>query len=415
MRMRLRLVLFAGLSFCPAIVSAQRISAAKPAPTGIVSGHVFYADTNGPARLATVLLEAAAAIDGYQPGTGDKATTHVSSVNTLPDGSFVIPHVAPGVYYVFASAPGYVSPLDGLSLSRDELLKPDKAVKERIAAAVPRVVVQALAATVDITLERGAAVAGTVLYDDGSPAAGLRVLLLVRADSRAGDKAGKWVVPESGPVPGVSGVLTDDRGSYRISGLPAREYLAEVELKLEKNSIDISSNGWSSNGSGGITVPVYSGNSLRQKNAVPFHIKLGEERPGEDLLIPLNKLHGVTGVITAARDGHVVNGGSVQLLYADDKTEAVKTNLVKDDTGFSLNFVPEGDYIVRATDAADNEYTEVPNGAGTTPPTHTETHAVHSYATGEQPLHVQGDVTGLAVAVPEKAPKTAQTSALDEH
>lgn len=414
--MRLRLVLFAGLFFCPAIVLAQRISAAKPTPTGTVSGHVFYADTNGPARLATVLMEAAAAIDGYQPGAGDKANTHVSGVTTLPDGSFAIPHVAPGVYYVFAAAPGYVSPIDGLSLSRDELQKPDKAVKERIAAAVPRVVVQAnLAAAIDVTLERGAAVAGTVLYDDGSPAAGLRVLLLVRADNKAGDKAGKWVVPESGPVPGVSGVLTDDRGSYRISGLPAREYLAEVELKLEKNSIEISNNGWSMNGTGGVTVPVYSGNSLREKDAVPFRMKLGEERPGEDLLIPLNKLHAVTGVITAARDGHVVNGGTVQLLYADDKTEAAKMNLAKDDTSFSLNFVPEGDYIARVTDAADLEYTEVPNGVGVVPPTRTETHAVHHYATGEQPLHVQGDVTGLAVAVPEKAPQAVQASALEGH
>ncbi len=414
--MRLRLVWFAGLLAYSVLLPAQRTSTAKSVPTGTVTGHVFYADTNGPARLATVLLEAATTIDGYQPGAGDKATAHISSVNTLPDGSFIVPHVAPGVYYVFASALGYISSIDGLSLSRDELQKPDKSVKERIAAAVPHVVVQAnLAAAIDVTLERGAAVAGTVLYDDGSPAAGLRVLLLVRADAKAGDKAGKWVVPESGPVPGVSGVLTDDRGSYRISGLPAREYLVEVELKLENTSFDISSNGYSSNSSGGVTVPVYSGNSLREKDAAPFRMKLGEERPGEDLLIPLNKLHAVTGVITAARDGHVVNGGTIQLLYADDKTEAAKIDLAKDDTSFSLNFVPEGDYIVRATGAADNEYTEVPNGAGMMPPTHTETHAVHSYATGEQPLHVQGDVTGLAVAVPEKAPKTAQTSSLDGH
>ncbi len=414
--MRLRLIVFAGLALCTGAASAQRVSAVKSPPTGTVTGHIFYADTNGPARLATVLLEAASAIDGYQPGPGDKANTHVSSVTTLPDGSFAIPHVAPGVYYVFAAAPGYVSPIDGLSLSRDELQKPDKAVKERIAAAVPRVVVQAnLAAAVDVTLERGAAVAGTVLYDDGSPAAGLRVLLLLRADSKAGDKAGKWVVPESGPVPGVSYVLTDDRGNYRISGLPAREYLAEVELKLENTSFDINNGGYSSSSSGGVTVPVYSGNSLREKDAAPFRIKLGEERPGEDLLIPLNKLHAVTGVITAARDGHVVNGGTVQLLYADDKTEAAKIDLTKDDTSFSLNFVPEGDYIARVTGAVDNEYTEIPNGTGVVPPTRTETHAVHSYATGEQPLHVQGDVTGLAIAVPEKAPKAAQESASTDH
>ncbi len=403
------------LAGAAAALPAQRAltPTSKIPPTGSVSGHVYYADTNGPARMATVLLEGAAAIDGYQPGAGDGATAHISSVKTLPDGSFSVPHVKPGAYYVFASAPGYVSPLDVLGLTREEIQKPDKETKERIAAAVPRVLVQAnLPAATDVTLERGAAVMGTVLYDDGSPAAGLDVKLLVR--KRVG-KEDKWVTPESDPAQMSPSFRTDDQGHYRISGLPAREYLVEVDLALNRTSIEVGGGGMSMNEDAGYSVPVYSGNKLRQKEAEPFRLKLGEERPGEDVEVPLNKLHGIAGVITAASDGHTINSGQVSLLYADDKTEALSTKMAKNDTGFALSFVPDGNYILRVSNAADMEYTEIANDPGTWPGMRTESHAVHSYGTGEQPVHVSGDVTGLAVAVPEVGAKGSQASGQAGH
>ena len=42
---------------------------ADPAPaTTTVSGHVYCADTNAPARMATVILQPAAGIDAIKPG-----------------------------------------------------------------------------------------------------------------------------------------------------------------------------------------------------------------------------------------------------------------------------------------------------------------------------------------------------------
>ena len=137
-------------------------------------------------------------------------------------------------------------------------------------------------------------------------------------------------------------------------------------------------------------------------------MKLGEERAGEDLEIPLGKLHSVTGVITAASDSHTVNNGRVALLYADDKTEALSTSLAEGDAGFSLSFVPEGDYLLRVTDAADAEYEEVMNQPGSMPASHTETHLTHKYGAAEQAVHVGGDVQGLAVAAPELPRKATQ-------
>ncbi len=346
----------------PIAALAQRGASGKPAPTGIVTGHVFFADTNGPARLANVVLEPAEAIDGYKPDAGhaDGISAHLSGVQTLPDGSFLIPRVAPGTYYVYAWAPGYVSAISTLGATNDQLLKPDAAIKEAIARTLPRATVQAnLPASVDVTLQRGAAVSGTVLYDDGSPAAGLEVRLLVRQKD-------KWVEPRLNPLEFTPNPMTDDKGSFRIAGLPDREYLAAVELSFTRTGYDINGGGFGVfHDGGGSKLMIYSGDQFRTKNAHPFKVKLGEERPGEDITIPLAKLHTVAGAVTAARDGHTLNGGTVTLLYADDRTEAATTKLAHGDTSWSLPFVPEGDYLVRVTDGVDAEYDELPNPPGT--------------------------------------------------
>ena len=106
-------------------------------------------------------------------------------------------------------------------------------------------------------------------------------------------------------------------------------------------------------------------------------------------------------MITAAHDGHVVNSGSVSLLHADDKSQAASTRLTKDDNGFSFSFVPEGDYILRVTGAAAIEFEEIPNPPHSVPQTRTEEHMLHRYGETDQALHVDGEISGLTVTVPE--------------
>ncbi|HEY1965824.1 MAG TPA: hypothetical protein VGG59_12875, partial [Acidobacteriaceae bacterium] len=97
----------------------------KPATT-TVTGHVYLADTNTPARLATVMLEPAGALDKdpdpHPPEDNSAEMVHTSAVQTLLDGSFTIPKVAPGVYYVVAYKSGYLSPLS--TVSEDALEHP---------------------------------------------------------------------------------------------------------------------------------------------------------------------------------------------------------------------------------------------------------------------------------------------------
>jgi hypothetical protein len=149
---------------------------------GTVTGHVYLEDTKAPARKATVFLQPVAALLADEPHDGansqDRGTTIV--VEALFDGSYSFTHVPNGSYYVIAECPGYISPYLTLSLaearSRYGTFQPlgavQKADKERVLKALPRVDVQStLPSVIDVVLERGAAVSGTITYDDGSPAA----------------------------------------------------------------------------------------------------------------------------------------------------------------------------------------------------------------------------------------------------
>ncbi len=184
----MRLTIFSLLMWLPAgasVTLAQSPQSTEPASTSAVSGRVFCADTNAPARMARVILQPAELVDAYDEHKQSGIATQGEAVQTALDGTFLIPHVAPGRYYVIASLPGYFSPLAPLVMGpwhAQELDDPEE--RKKIASSVPRVTVQAnLPASVNVSLERGAAVSGTIRYDDGSPASGVVVQLLVRRDN----------------------------------------------------------------------------------------------------------------------------------------------------------------------------------------------------------------------------------------
>jgi Carboxypeptidase regulatory-like domain len=394
--MRFGLTCLMALALCFAPAFGQRAAGG-----GTVTGHVFCADTNAPARMVTVMLQAAAAVDALRSEKPKEMDSEAQAVQTLLDGSFSIRNVAPGTYYVIASAPGYISPLNTLLQTKDDP-SADDATKARLAALIPRITVQAnLPASANITLERGGAVNGTVLYDDGSPAGGLSVRLLVHRND-------KWVqAPSVSFSQAVTSATTDDRGNYRISGLPDQQYITEVKLELSSWIYKSYAHGGSAASSNYVySLPVYSGNKMRAKDAKPFDLKQGEERAEEDIQIPISKLHSVRGTVTAAHDGHVLNGGKVSLRYPDDKSQVSETSLTSE-AEFDFTFVPEGDYLLHVDGASDTEYKEIPNSPGSVPPTHTDSHVLRSYGTAEIPIHVSNDMTNVVVAVPDQQKATS--------
>ena len=144
---------------------------------------------------------------------------------------------------------------------------------------------------------------------------------------------------------------TDDQGNYRLSGLASGEYVVQVDLDLARTEYNISKDSQGTSTNSQYSLPIYSAGAFRRKDAPSTTVKLGDQRGGEDIQIALSKIHSVSGMILASRDGHIVNGGSAALPNADDKTEVAKTSLTKDGTNFTFTFVPEGDYVIRTKEA----------------------------------------------------------------
>ena len=372
------------LPFLTIAATAQSNPSARHA-TGTVTGHVYCADTNAPARMARVRLESAKESSGNNPQSSSDLPVG-GIVQTALDGSFIIPDVPPGAYYVIATLNGYLSPQPRPE-NDDEALPPAPAGKPPVAAL--KITVQAdQAASIDIRLERGAAVSGTVRFDDGSPAVGVHVgpVHIARSETKSSYSDDF----------GVQGdVVTNDLGRYRISGMQGGRYavealLSHVDLVPRGNRDSPFSDMMRS------VLVVYSGDATRKSAAVSFTLSPGEERTGEDITIPLSKLHTISGVVTAARDGHPINAGNLALMSPEDKELVADAEIASDGT-FQIEAVPEGSYILRIRDAHDTM-----KGSSDK--------STYRYGDLEQPLKVESDVPNLALVVPETKQSAARTS-----
>src|SRR5438067_1137192 len=97
--------------------------------TGTVSGHVYCADTQRPARLAELaLVPLPAAVTS--PSTNKPSTPQHYKVATRHDGSFLVTHVPPGDYYVSVTYPGYLTP--EYRFSAGDLLQPTAEIRKQI-------------------------------------------------------------------------------------------------------------------------------------------------------------------------------------------------------------------------------------------------------------------------------------------
>lgn len=393
----------------------------RTAPSGTVTGHVYLDDTKAPGRKATVYLEPVAPLQADAPPERDgnhSGGPITLAVETRFDGSFAFTHVPTGSYFVVANCPGYISPYLALSLAEARSgygdwapLGPNqKSAKNRVLQSLPKVSVQSsLPVSADVVLERGGAVSGIITYDDGSPATGLRVAVLARM-TRDGKETWDSIDSTSHGTSFSLPLATDDRGNYRISGLPAGKYVVEVSVEFSDTKRYISSSGGGSYSSNAHTalLSIYSGNTPRKKDAEAFSIQPREERTGEDVVIPMSKLHTIRGNIVSAHDGHIVNSGGVELRNADDHLPVAQQHLTEEDPGFALSFIFEGEYILSSMSSADVDYVQIPQPHDLTAPPQYRANPRHFYGSASMPLHVSGDMDAVTISVPEPTPKEDQ-------
>ncbi|HEY2038626.1 MAG TPA: carboxypeptidase-like regulatory domain-containing protein, partial [Edaphobacter sp.] len=303
-----------------------------------------------------------------------------------------------------------------MMFSKKQLDQPTEQERALIDEALPKAhIEQDSTAHADIQLQRGAAVSGTISYDDETPAAGVSVVLLHK------DETGKWVpwVPISSIGHMEGRTSTNDRGNFRLSSLPPDTYLLEAKLDLgdEKTRTASDSAGHTTSfvmRSFKSTLSFYGNGTPHIDQAASFTLRGDEERTGQDITIPISKLHRVIGRVAAGPNGHFVNAASIDLISGTDKKSLAHAGIEREDGLFHFEFVPEGDYTLRVTNARDVTWEPAPPQSGSMmpgafPPSDKE-RVLESYGNVEMPLLLNGDMTDVVATVPAKQNDTSSGS-----
>ena len=379
---------------CLLLAGCNKFQHKKPDPTkGVVTGVVLCSDTGKPARFATVILTAVPK-KGEKSDDADPLPAAETTVTDL-DGRFRLEAVQPGHYYAFATLEGYLDP--EFALDPDKLKSLSTGWEQRnysiaqwkdhlteVTVGVRRV------SEVSIQIERAAEIAGTVTFDDGSPAIGMHFQLFRRTEKGAWTDVGlalmdSWTIH----------ALSDSHGRFSLTNLPEGEYAVCALMPADEESA---------------APRVCLGDVFRRKNAKTVKVGAGETAAGIDIEIPLSGLHAVSGAVTALADGHPIKHGTVRLLYADDREKARETALLEDGS-YSLEYVPEDKYILQVSDAQDEEQNAAVTGQGDAPKETAPTVSVRRYADKEIPLTVLNNMEDFNIALPAAAPADAAATA----
>jgi len=331
--------------------------------TGTVTGHLTLGDTQRPGRFATVVLygvptEVTAPVKP-DPDATDEAQmkafaaafknigkTNMVQAKTGADGAYVATDVAPGDYYVFGAASGYVSPLNqvqSLYQSGADLKKPLPGVQ----------VVHVVAdhqSTADITIPRGAAISGVISWDDGSPVTGA-VFTVTPAKGDAKPPSQFNMLAMASMLSALS--ISDDLGHYRLSGLAPGDYIVTAVLQT---------GGQSGLGAGmnltkmmAVTpMTVYAPSAFHKADAKPITLTSGEDLRDQAMTVNLSGLHSVSGKVSSAEDHHGLNQATVRLQDGTDK-DFIRSASVDAAGNFTVTFLPPGTYTMKVTDAEDTE------------------------------------------------------------
>ncbi|HKO35491.1 MAG TPA: carboxypeptidase regulatory-like domain-containing protein [Pyrinomonadaceae bacterium] len=303
-------------------------------PKFVVSGRVVYDNSERPVRRAQISL-------AQLPEQGS-AGEYTSATDR--DGRFAIAGVPAGVYFAFVNSPGIITPLAFASLAEtgpsDSLDL--KAIKEYCS----EVVVDASDVDVTIRARRGGAISGKVTYGDGEPAVNADVAIIRRTNNRA------TRVLTGLNATALLALHTDDRGRYRVSGLPPGEYTVSAS---EKNTAPQSraNRGYGMDelfGSGDALTVTYHGGSTDPTDAIKLQVGARSELTDIDISLPDTTPHTIRGSVLAKLDRIPLPGATVAIRIKDQPAwfERGARQISTDEQGqWAAEDIPDGTYILR--------------------------------------------------------------------
>lgn len=230
------------------------------------------------------------------------------TVTTDETGAFVFEGLRRGAYFVTAQFPAYV-------VSRS----PGEPLQNRPGDSV------------NLVLRRGGVITGKVTNSDGEPVVGVPIGATLLRDERG---------RRSGTTYGNSR-YTDDRGVYRLFGLPAGTYIVAAGSKTIGSSM---LSAFSDD------TPTYYPSSTRD-TAAEISLQYGGEATGIDIRYRGQQGHAISGVIseTSLPNSATASANVTLMRVANDTLEA--QTVVQSRAGeraFGFYGVPDGDYYLTA-------------------------------------------------------------------
>ncbi len=348
---------------CVSTLSAQqvvrdRFDAPAAVGTAVVSGTIVTDDSSPqPVRRAMVTLS-----------SSDAAV--VKTAQTDASGRFSVAAVPAGRYTLSASKPGYVRVAYG--------------ARRFDRPGTPITLADGQQMTgIGLKMSRGGVISGTILDETGVPAFGVQVRVL-QYRMQAGERT---LAPVA--MAGLIGEATDDRGAYRLFGLPPGEYvvsatprntnvgeiraMTDTEIRAALAALQqpaaqspaIAATGAAASQAStppqaresGTTVgfaPVYFPGALSATGAATITLAAGEERNGVDFALQLVRTTKIEGSIVTPAG---VSPQSVTLAMVPGGPSALAGGIgpmllnraaVGPDGKFSYYAIPPGQYTITA-------------------------------------------------------------------
>lgn len=317
-----------------------------------VRGKVVYDDTGSPVRRARIFLFS----------SSSKSSNQFNAL-TNNNGEFEIKSVQQGRYFVMANSPGIITPF-GLADNIEVLDKyPEKEFFERVKEFFEEFSVDGTSDTkVEVRAKRGGAISGKVTYSNGDPAVSVRVNIL-----RKREKSLSRVM--TGFNTSIfNGVATDDRGIYRVAGLPPGEYLISVAESATHNG---NSSGQGRDyeffemmgvGSLGSLLITYYPDVSSPESATPINVSLGQEQENINITVADRGLYKISGKVVSRSDKNPVKGAGVRLKKNDRKIKdslgiEKELNEVRTDEqgNWSFQELPDGIYTISVDAISESE------------------------------------------------------------
>ena len=284
-------------AFCVCAQTRQPASAKVETKSGVITGRVV--NENGEPHVNAIVF--------VRPDTPEGQP--VAQTTTNREGVFKLSGLARGSYTVSAAVPAHLpKPLDPPPVYKDDDL-------------------------ITLVLMKGGVITGTVTSVKGEPIVGIGIRVRLARD-------------ESGRSYGELGryydSMTDDRGVYRVYGLPSGTYVVSADGHVEERSFysRISVNGFAKD------LPTYAPSSNRE-DASEISVRTGEEIGNVNIRYRGERGSTISGFFQGLPENN--RGFSVRLTSVVEGGRWWDAPFQGASGEFGVDGVPDGDYNLEGT------------------------------------------------------------------